>query len=107
MEIKKKSMMQREKEIEKPVKKEAPAKNPLLQPNNILFVENLTPDITESILTAVFSKYVGFKEVRLSQGKGIAFIEFDNEINAGAALLGMNNLNLTADCKLQISFAKK
>ena len=55
----------------------------------------------------MFSKYVGFKEVRLSQGKGIAFIEFDNEINAGAALLGMNNLNLKADCKLQISFAKK
>ena len=63
-------------------------KNQLLTPNNILFVENLTQDITESILTAVFSKYNGFKEVRLSQGKGISFVEYDNEINAGAALLG-------------------
>jgi len=99
---------EKEKELEKTiVKKEAPAKNQMLEPNNILFVEHLTPEITESILTAVFSKFAGFKEVRISQGKGIAFVEFDNEINAGAALLGMNNLNLTADCKLQISFAKK
>lgn len=99
--------MQKEKEVDKPVKKETAQKNQLLQPNNILFVENLTQDITESILTAVFSKYLGFKEVRLSQGKGIAFVEYDTEINAGAALLGLNNLHLTADCMLQISFAKK
>jgi RNA recognition motif-containing protein len=107
LEIKKKSMMQKDKEIERPIKKEAGNKNQILYPNNILFVENLTSDITESIMTAVFSKYNGFKEVRLSQGKGIAFIEYDNEINAGGALLGLNNLHLTSECLLQISFAKK
>jgi U2 small nuclear ribonucleoprotein B'' len=76
-------------------------------PNNTLFVENLPADITESILRAVFSKYNGFKEVRFFAGKGIAFVEYDNEINAGGALIGLNGLNLTADCTLQISFAKK
>lgn len=76
-------------------------------PNHILFVENLTPEISEGILKTIFSKYNGFKEVRLFQGKGVAFVEYDNEINAGAALLGLNNLLLTDNCILKITFAKK
>jgi U2 small nuclear ribonucleoprotein B'' len=76
-------------------------------PNNTLFIDNLPADITEPILRAVFSKYNGFKEVRLFAGKGIAFVEYDNEINAGGALIGLNGLNLTSDCTLHISFAKK
>ena len=76
-------------------------------PNNTLFVESLPNDITEPILRTVFSKYGGFREVRHFPGKGIAFIEYDSEINAGGALLGLNGLNLTADCILKISFAKK
>jgi U2 small nuclear ribonucleoprotein B'' len=78
-----------------------------MPPNNTLFVENLPADISEPILRSVFSKYNGFKEIRLFSGKGIAFVEYDNEINAGGALLGLNNLNLTTDCVLKISFAKK
>jgi len=81
--------------------------NTNLEPNNILFIENLSAEITEPVLRTVFGKYNGFKEVRLFPGKGISFIEFDNEINAGGALLGLNNLHLTNDCILQISFAKK
>ena len=76
-------------------------------PNNILFVENLTQEVTESVLKTVFSKYNGFREVRLFSGKGIAFIEYDTDINAGTALIGLNNMALTNDCTLQISFAKK
>lgn len=77
------------------------------QPSNTLFVEKLPADITESILKAVFSKYNGFKEVRHFSGKGFAFIEYDTEINAGGALLGLNGLKLVGDYALQISFAKK
>ena len=76
-------------------------------PNNTLFVENLANDMTEPILRTVFSKYGGFREVRLFPGKGIAFVEYDSEVNAGGALLGLNGLNLTTDCVLKISFAKK
>lgn len=78
-----------------------------LTPNNILFIENLTNDITEQLLRSVFSKYSGFKEVRYFQGRGIAFVEYDTEINAGGALLGLNNMRLTGDCELNITFAKK
>jgi U2 small nuclear ribonucleoprotein B'' len=81
--------------------------NQQLPPNSILFLENLPADISEPILRSVFGKYNGFKEIRLYPGKGIAFVEYDNEINAGGALLGLNNLHLTADCILKISFAKK
>ena len=81
--------------------------NQQLPPNNILFLENLPADISEPILRSVFGKYNGFKEIRLYSGKGIGFVEYDNEINAGGALLGLNNLHLTADCILKISFAKK
>lgn len=76
-------------------------------PNNVLFVEGLPSDMTEPLLRTVFSKYSGFREVRLFAGKGIAFVEYDSEVTAGGALLGLNGLNLTSDCLLKISFAKK
>lgn len=76
-------------------------------PNNTLFVDGLPSEITEPILRSVFSKYGGFREVRLFEGKGIAFVEYDTEISAGGALLGLNGLPLTAECTLKISFAKK
>jgi U1 small nuclear ribonucleoprotein A len=76
-------------------------------PNNTLFVDGLPADITEPILRSVFSKYGGFREVRLFEGKGIAFVEYDSEVSAGGALLGLNGLPLTAECTLKISFAKK
>jgi U1 small nuclear ribonucleoprotein A len=76
-------------------------------PNNTLFIDGLPADITEPILRSVFSKYGGFREVRLFEGKGIAFVEYDSEVSAGGALLGLNGLPLTADCTLKISFAKK
>lgn len=107
---------QKEKQLQPGVvkeKKEAPKNvissqsQGMIQPNNVLFVENLAADLTEPLLRNVFSKYNGFKEVRLYAGKGIAFVEYDNEINAGGALLGLNNLPLTNDCVLKISFAKK
>lgn len=79
----------------------------MLSPNNILLVENLTSDINEPILRNVFGKYKGFQEVRLSSSKGVAFVEYDSEINAGGALLGLNNFHLSDNCVLQISFAKK
>jgi U2 small nuclear ribonucleoprotein B'' len=108
LEIKKKSLKDAGKRSAMPkVHKIEPISNQQLPPNNTLFVEQLPSDISEQILKSVFSKYNGFKEIRLFQGKGIAFVEYDNEINAGGALLGLNNLHLTTDCILNISFAKK
>jgi len=78
-----------------------------LLPNNILFVENLPEQVSEPMIKYLFAQYGGFREVRLLQGKGIAFIEFDNEINAGTALVGLNGYTIYQDSRLQISFAKK
>lgn len=106
LEIKKKTTQSGQNKPKERVKQSISSMEPVL-PNNVLFVENLPADITEPVLRAVFSKYNGLRDVGLFSGKGIAFIEYDNEVNAGGALLGLNGLNLTADCTLQISFAKK
>lgn len=75
--------------------------------NNILYVEGLTEEINEKILNAIFGKYKGLKEIRLNKGRGCAFIEYDNEINAGSALVGLNKMKLTENSILKITFAKK
>ena len=67
----------------------------------------MSNQINEPMLKNLFSQYLGFKEVRLLSGKNLAFIEYDNEVNAGSALIGLNGIQLTQDCVLQISFAKK
>lgn len=75
--------------------------------NNVLFVEGLPREVNENVLKAIFGKYNGFKEIRLLSGRMICFVEFDNEMNAGSALVGLNGYKLTNDCVLVISFAKK
>ena len=57
-------------------------------PNNILFVEKLKSDVVEDVLVELFKQYPGFREVRLIPGKNIAFVEYDNHVQAGTALAG-------------------
>ncbi|KAJ4416080.1 hypothetical protein N0V85_002424 [Neurospora sp. IMI 360204] len=54
-----------------------------LPPNRILFVQNLPDDFTKDDLTAIFSRFDGFREVRTVPGRsGIAFVEYDAEAGA-------------------------
>lgn len=39
--------------------------------------------------------------------KGIAFIEFETEVQATDAMLGLQGFALTPDSKLKLSYAKK
>jgi RNA recognition motif-containing protein len=87
-EEKEKNAPKKEKEIVKKETVEQFKKPPTLTPNNILFIENLSTNISEPMLKNLFAQYLGFREVRILSGKGIAFIEYDNEINAGTALVG-------------------
>src|SRR5689334_8311707 len=77
-------------------------------PNKILFVENLPEQATDLMLSMLFQQYAfvyaltkqnrfpGFKEVRMVSGKsGIAFVEFENEIEAGVALNGLQHFKIT------------
>jgi len=77
-------------------------------PNKILFVENLPEQTTDLMLSMLFQQFPGFKEVRMVSGKsGIAFVEFENEIEAGVALGGLQHFKITPTHLMVISYAKK
>lgn len=57
-----------------------------LPPNKILFVQNLPDSYDVDALTAIFSRFEGFREVRLVPGRrGIAFVEYEAETGAISA----------------------
>lgn len=91
--MKNKSHIQREQQLEKANRITQTTTTEGVTPNNILFIENLTPEINNVILKDLFSQYLGFRDVRVLSGKGLAFVEYDNEMNAGAALVG-NYINI-------------
>jgi len=105
-------------DTKKPVAKDArPAQAPAasaslqpkqLPPNKILFVENLPEQTTELMLSMLFQQYSGFKEVRTVPGKhGVAFVEFENEADAGGAMTGLQHFKITPTHLMVISYAKK
>ncbi len=54
-----------------------------LPPNRILFVQNLPDDHDVEALTGIFSRFEGFREVRMVPGRrGIAFVEYEAEAGA-------------------------
>ena len=57
-----------------------------LPPNRILFVQNLPDDYDKDVLTSIFNRFDGFREVRMVPGRsGIAFVEYEAEVGAIAA----------------------
>ena len=52
------------------------------------------------------NRYDGLKDVRMVPGKGVAFVEFENEIQSGHAMEGLQNFKITPDYPLAVSFAK-
>lgn len=77
-------------------------------PHRILFIENLPDATTVNMLEILFQQFPGFQEARLVPGKaGIAFIEFENDIQAGVALAGLQGFKITQQHTLFIVYAKK
>nr|BAE88302.1 unnamed protein product [Macaca fascicularis] len=92
----------RKREKRKPKSQETPA------PNHILFLTNLPEETNELMLSMLFNQFPGFKEVRLVPGRhDIAFVEFDNEVQAGAARDALQGFKITQNNAMKISFAKK
>lgn len=82
---------------------EAPA-----PPNNILFVQNLPHQTTPMMLQMLFCQYPGFKEVRMVETKpGIAFVEYENEIQSTVAMQALQGFKITAENPMLITYAKK
>lgn len=78
------------------------------EPNNILFLTSLPEETNEAMLTLLFNQFPGFKEVRLIPGRSdIAFVEFENEYQSGAAKEALNGFSLSPTHKMRITFAKK
>ncbi|TRY88447.1 hypothetical protein DNTS_018874 [Danionella cerebrum] len=77
-------------------------------PNHILFLTNLPEETNELMLSMLFNQFPGFKEVRLVPGRhDIAFVEFDNEVQSGAAREALQGFKITQSNAMKISFAKK
>ncbi|KAM6996553.1 U1 small nuclear ribonucleoprotein A isoform 2-T2 [Passerculus sandwichensis] len=87
-----------------------PTPQPLSEnpPNHILFLTNLPEETNELMLSMLFNQFPGFKEVRLVPGRhDIAFVEFDTEVQAGAAREALQGFKITQSNAMKISFAKK
>ncbi|OWM66646.1 U2 small nuclear ribonucleoprotein B''-like [Punica granatum] len=79
-----------------------------LPPNNILFVQNLPVETTSQMLQLLFVQYPGFKEVRMIEAKpGIAFVEYEDEVQAGMAMQHLQGFKITAQNPMSIAYAKK
>ena len=78
-----------------------------LNENKILFVNGLGSEINEKMIEVVFNQFKGLKDIRFFNGRGFCFVEYDSEINAGTALLSLNNMKISENSTLKISYAIK
>lgn len=94
--------------MQQPAAPAAPAIIPEQPPHYILFLTNLPEETNETMLSMLFSQFPGFKEVRLVPGRhDIAFVEFEDEVKAGAAKDSLQGFKITPTNPMKISFAKK
>jgi U1 small nuclear ribonucleoprotein A len=86
-----------------------PASKPVAntEPNRTLFVENLPNEATDTMLSMLFRQYPGFQEVRLIPGRNVAFVDYDNEHQAGMAMQGLQGFSMTPEVKLTLTYARK
>eukprot|EP00930_Biecheleria_cincta_P103509 TRINITY_DN954_c0_g2_i1.p1 TRINITY_DN954_c0_g2~~TRINITY_DN954_c0_g2_i1.p1 ORF type:complete len:258 (-),score=62.93 TRINITY_DN954_c0_g2_i1:42-815(-) len=77
------------------------------EPNKTLFVENLPTEATDTMLSMLFRQYPGFQEVRLIGGRGVAFVDYQNEYQAGMAMQGLQGFAMTPEVKLNLTYARK
>lgn len=76
-------------------------------PNRILLVENLPASIGISEIERLFNVYAGFVEVRLIQGRGMAFVEFVDDHKSQVALNKLNGYELQDRRRIIVSNCKE
>ncbi len=70
--------------------------------------QGLPETVEASVLKALFVQFPGFREVRLIEARpGIAFVEFDSEPQAAAALAGLQGFKVDEDHAMALSYAKR
>lgn len=90
----------------------ATKRSDVAEPNKTLFVENLPSEATDidtmyKMLKMLFRQYPGYQEVRLIPFRNVAFVDYQNEYQAGMALQGVQGFAMTPDIKLHLSYARK
>lgn len=76
-------------------------------PNKTLFVQGLPEATTDQMLQMLFAQFPGFKEVRMVESRpGIAFVDFENEMQSGVAMQGLQGFKVTPTHGMNITFAK-
>lgn len=100
-----KKALDEKKEVEK---KQKPTKVNLdnTPPNKILLIQDLPADTTREDLSEVFSKHVGFVEIRLVAVRRVAFVEFESEKTAIPAKEQNQGLTIREQ-KVSVNYAKK
>jgi hypothetical protein len=79
-----------------------------LVPHRILFAQSLPDDCSDQQLATLFQQYAGFQEVRMVPGKkGIAFVEFQDVVQAGIALQQLHGFQLTATETLHLTYGNQ
>ncbi|EFN50825.1 hypothetical protein CHLNCDRAFT_28661 [Chlorella variabilis] len=77
------------------------------EPNAKLFVENLPAATTAAMLEMLFQQFPGCKEVTTVPAKpGIAFIEFETEMQATVAMTGLQGFKVTPQNSMTITYSK-
>jgi U2 small nuclear ribonucleoprotein B'' len=77
-------------------------------PHKTLFAQNVPDECNDRMLSMLFQPFPGFEGVRMVPGKkGIAFIDFQDVIQAGIALQQLNGFQLTATETLHLTYAKQ
>ena len=60
-------------------------------------MQNLPSSVDGDALTDVFGRFPGFREVRVVPGRGLAFVEYEDETGAIAAKEGTAGIELGED----------
>ena len=85
-----------------------PAKDETAPPHKILFVQNLPEATTNQMLGMLFQQFAGFVEVRIVDARpGIAFVEFENDMQASVAMSGLEGFKITPEKAMAITYAKQ
>lgn len=75
-------------------------------PNRTLFVEGLPEGVGMAEIHTVFSSSHGFVEARVIAARKVAFVDFDNELNAGYAMQALQGHCMNGS-PISISYAKR
>ncbi|ORY96688.1 hypothetical protein BCR43DRAFT_440576 [Syncephalastrum racemosum] len=79
-----------------------------LPPNNILFLQNLPETITQQQIVDQFTRFPGFREVRMiPTKKSIAFVEYETESQAGTAKTELTGYQFAPEVHVKITYARK